>query len=69
MRHRRPYCASHDEQIVKLCKGKKPGNHMASIAMLLRRELRWDPNKEDFIGDAEASKLRSRKQRGAYSIG
>ncbi len=86
-----------DEEIVKLCKGKKPGNHMANffecmkdrsepisdvfthhrsvsachlcnIAMLLRRKVRWDPIKEDFIGDEEASAMLSRKQREPYAV-
>ena len=86
-----------DGEVVRLYKGKRPGNHMqnffecvkdrtqpisdvfthhrivtschiSNIAMLLRRKLRWNPEKEDFIGDAEASAMRSRKQREPYSI-
>jgi len=42
--------------------------HMANIAMLLGRKVRWDPKKEDFIDDPEASALRSRRQRQPYTI-
>ncbi len=86
-----------DEEVVKLYKGKQPGNHMqhffeclkersftvsdpfthhrtmtschlCNLAILLKRKLRWDPDKEDFIGDEVASALRSRKQREPYTI-
>jgi predicted dehydrogenase len=42
--------------------------HLCNIAILLKRKLRWDPDKEDFIGDAQASALRSRPQREPYAI-
>lgn len=42
--------------------------HLCNIAMLLRRKLRWDPEAEDFIGDAQASALVSRPQREPYFI-
>jgi len=42
--------------------------HMCNLAMLLRRTLRWDPAKEDFIGDAEASALLKRPRREPYTI-
>ncbi|MHC4401030.1 MAG: Gfo/Idh/MocA family oxidoreductase [Planctomycetota bacterium] len=42
--------------------------HICNIAILLKRELRWDPVKEDFIGDDQASALRSRRQRKPYTI-
>ena len=42
--------------------------HKANIAMLLGRKLRWDTQKEDFIDDADASALMSRKQREPYTI-
>ena len=85
------------EEILKLCHGKKPGNHMqnffdcvkegglpisdvwshhrsvsachlANIAMRLRRKVRFDPVREDFIGDEEASALLSRPQRPEYAL-
>jgi predicted dehydrogenase len=40
--------------------------HLANIALLLKRKLRWDPDKEDFLGDEQASALRSRPQREPY---
>jgi len=42
--------------------------HLCNLAILLKRKLRWDPAKEDFIGDADASALRSRRQRAPYTI-
>jgi hypothetical protein len=36
--------------------------------MLLQRKLQWDPDKEDFVGDEQASALVSRPQREPYSI-
>jgi predicted dehydrogenase len=39
---------------------------LAHTAMKLGRKLRWDPKKEDFIGDKEASAMLSRPQRGPY---
>ena len=86
-----------NEEIVKLCHGHQPGNHMknffecikdrslpisdvyshvnsvnschmANIAMLLGRKVKWDPEKYDFIDDAQASSLVNRKQRAEYAI-
>ncbi len=34
--------------------------------MKLGRKVRWDPNKEVFIGDDEANAMRSRPQRAPY---
>jgi len=42
--------------------------HLCNIAMLLKRKLRWDPVKEDFIGDQQASALLARPQRQPYDI-
>ena len=42
--------------------------HLCNIAILLKRKLRWDPEKEDFIDDPQASALRSRPQRAPYTI-
>ncbi len=38
------------------------------IAMKLGRKLRWDPDKEVFIGDDEANAMLSRPQRAPYGI-
>ena len=42
--------------------------HLCNIAMKLGRKLRWDPDKEDFIGDDEASSMVNRTQRSPYKI-
>ena len=42
--------------------------HLCNIGMLLRRKLTWDPEKEDFVGDEQASALVSRPQREPYTI-
>ncbi len=39
---------------------------VAHTAMKLQRRLRWDPEKEEFINDAEANATLSRPQRGKY---
>lgn len=38
------------------------------IAIKLGRKLRWDPVKEDFVGDAEASALLDRPMRAPWSV-
>ncbi len=42
--------------------------HLANIAMLLGRPLTWNPENEDFVGDAEATAMLSREQRKPYEI-
>jgi len=42
--------------------------HLCNIAMLLKRKLRWDPVKEEFVGDEQANALLSRPQRAPYTI-
>lgn len=42
--------------------------HLANLAMRLNRPLQWDPVQEDFVGDEEASALRSRPQREPYVL-
>jgi predicted dehydrogenase len=42
--------------------------HLCNIALLTGRKLTWDPEKEDFPGDAEASSLLAREQRRPYTI-
>ena len=37
--------------------------HLGNIAMLLKRKLRWDPDKEQFIGDEEANRMLDRPLR------
>ena len=40
--------------------------HLCNLTLLLDRPLKWDPEKEEFIGDDEANKLLKRKQRAPY---
>lgn len=42
--------------------------HLCNIAILLKRKLKWDPQKQDFIGDKEAHKMLTRDQRKPYII-
>jgi predicted dehydrogenase len=42
--------------------------HLCNIAILLKRKLQWDPEQEDFVGDEQASALRSRPQRAPFAI-
>jgi hypothetical protein len=42
--------------------------HMANIAMLLERKVKWDAKKQEFIGDDEANQLTRRKQRESYEF-
>jgi hypothetical protein len=38
------------------------------MAIKLKRKLRWDPVKEEFIGDDEANAMLKREQRRPYHI-
>ncbi len=40
--------------------------HAAALAWILQRKLRIDPTKEEFIGDDEANRLRSRPERDPF---
>ena len=42
--------------------------HLGNIAMTLRRTLRWDPVKEEFPGDDEANRMRSRPYRSPWHL-
>ena len=41
--------------------------HLAGIAIQLGRKLKWDPVKEEFVGDKEANALLGREQRKKWS--
>ncbi len=43
-------------------------SHLGNIAMMLGRKLRWDPDKEEFIGDAQANSMRSRAYRAPWRL-
>jgi predicted dehydrogenase len=42
--------------------------HAAALAWILQRRLRLDPVKEEFIGDDEANRLRSRPERDPFVV-
>jgi predicted dehydrogenase len=42
--------------------------HLAGIARELKRALKWDPKKEDIVGDAEASALLDRPRRKGFEL-
>jgi predicted dehydrogenase len=42
--------------------------HLGNIALWLGRPLKWDPVKEEIIGDTEASRWLDRTKRGPWSI-
>lgn len=42
--------------------------HCINISMLLKRSLKWDPEKEEFIGDGEANRMRSRAIREPWRL-
>ena len=42
--------------------------NIGQIAMMLGRKLRWDPAKEEFIGDEMANRLRGRAMRSPWSL-
>jgi hypothetical protein len=42
--------------------------HAANICMWLKRDMKYDPVKEEFVNDPEANRLRSRAQRAPWMI-
>ena len=42
--------------------------HLGNIALKLNRTLHWDPDKEDFVNDPEASRMVDRPRRGPWQI-
>ena len=42
--------------------------HLGNISMHLGRPLKWNPEKEEFIGDPEANAMLRREQRAGYEI-
>lgn len=50
--------AAHDEMICQ----------MGDIAVRLKRKLRWDPLKEEFIDDPQANRMLSRPRRSPWSV-
>jgi predicted dehydrogenase len=42
--------------------------HLANIALMLGRELNWNPDEEKFVNDSEAEAFVARHRRDAYSL-
>jgi predicted dehydrogenase len=42
--------------------------HLGNISMWLKRKIRWDPEKEEIVGDPEASRWLDRPLRAPYHI-
>ena len=43
-------------------------NQQADVATRLRRKVRWDPVKEEFIGDEQATRMMERSMRSPYRL-
>ena len=43
-------------------------NHAINICLALKRDLKWDPAREEFIGDDEANRMRSRAVRQPWRL-
>jgi len=43
-------------------------NHAINICLALKRDLTWDPEKEEFVGDETANRMRSRATRDPWQI-
>lgn len=42
--------------------------HLCNISLMLGRELKWDPDKEQFVNDPEATAFLTRKRRKPYVL-
>ena len=42
--------------------------HIANMVLFLGRSLTWNPVKEEFVGDPEANRMRSRPIRGPWHL-
>ena len=42
--------------------------HAVNICLALKRDLKWDPEKEEFIGDDDANRMRSRAMRAPWRL-
>ncbi len=42
--------------------------HLGNISMRVGRKLKWDPQAEEFVGDAEANQYLKREQRSGYEV-
>lgn len=42
--------------------------HLGNIAMLLKRKVQWDPEREQFVNDPEATKMLTRPMRAPWTL-
>jgi predicted dehydrogenase len=42
--------------------------HLGNISMRVGRKLKWDPQAEEFVGDAQANQFLKREQRSGYEV-
>jgi hypothetical protein len=42
--------------------------HLANLSIKLGRKLKWDPVKEEFVGDAGAMAMMDRKRRDPWQL-
>lgn len=42
--------------------------HLSNIALMLGRELNWNPDRQQFVDDPEAEAFRTRRRRGGFSL-
>jgi hypothetical protein len=42
--------------------------HIGNLAMKLQRKLRWNPETEEFVDDAEANRMLARPMRSPYTL-
>jgi len=42
--------------------------HAANVCMWLKRDMRYNPDREEFVGDEQANRLRARAMRAPYTI-
>jgi len=42
--------------------------HAINICLALKRDLKWDPQKEEFINDPQANRMRARAMRQPWRI-
>jgi predicted dehydrogenase len=43
-------------------------NHVANVCMLLKRNVKWEPQQEQFVNDPEADRLRGRAMRAPWGV-
>ena len=43
-------------------------NHAINICLALKRDLKWNPEQEEFVGDPEANRMRSRALRQPWRL-